>query len=107
MTTALTLPAVEPFLFIVSLAVTGLVVMTAWLRRSHLRQHHILLVYLLLTFSLSLAVVALTDFSNFSLAGREADTQTGRFLAGLLSFSLMSLIAVRQMRNYPEKRREY
>ena len=100
MTTALTLPALEPFLFIVSLAVAGLVVSIAWQRRSHLRQHHMLLVYLLLTFSLSLAVVALTDFSNFSLAGREADTQTGRFLAGLLSFSLISLIAVRQMRNY-------
>lgn len=93
-------PALEPFLFVVSLAVAGLVVSTAWLRRSQFRQHHMLLVYLLLTLSLSLAVVALTDFSNFSLAVREADTQTGRFLAGLLSFSLMSLIAVRQMRNY-------
>jgi hypothetical protein len=101
MYTTLTLPALEPLLFIVSLVVAGLVVSTAWLRRSQLRQHHILLVYLLLTFSISLAVVALTDFSNFSLSGREADAQTGRFLAGLLSFSLISLIAVRLMRNYP------
>jgi len=101
MATTLTLPTLEPFLFIVSLAVASLVVMIAWLRRSHLRQRHMLLVYLLLTFSLSLAVVALTDFSNFSLAGKAADTQTGRFLAGLLSFSLISLIAVRLMRNYP------
>lgn len=94
-------PALEPFFLTCSLVVTGLIAVTAWLRRARLMQGHILLVYLLLTFSLSLAVVSLTDLSNLSLLGKGSDTATGRVLAGLLSFPLISWIAVRQSQTYP------
>jgi len=78
-----------------------LVTSFAWYRRTRLLQHHILLIYLLLTFSLSLAVVSLTDLTNFSLLGDGADAQTGRLLAGLFSFGLISLFAARLSGSYP------
>lgn len=66
-------PALEPLFLTCSLVVTGLIAVTAWWRRTRLKQGQILLVYLLLTFSLSLSVVSLTDLSNLSLLGKEND----------------------------------
>lgn len=94
-------PALEPFFLTCSLVVTGLIAVTAWWRRTRLKQGHVLLIYLLLTFSLSLAVVALTDLNNLSLLGKGSDAATGRLLAGLLSFTLISWIAVRHSQTYP------
>lgn len=101
MLTAFHPPAIEPLFLTLSLVIASLVVFTAWLRHPHLKQHHVLLIYLLLTFSLSLAVVSLTDLSNLSLLGKGSDAATGRVLAGLLSFTLISWIAVRQSKTYP------
>ena len=101
MLTAFNPPAIEPLFLTLSLVITSLVTFTAWLRHPHLKQHHVLLIYLLLTFSLSLAVVSLTDLSNLSLLGKGSDAATGRVLAGLLSFTLISWIAVCQSLIYP------
>ncbi len=102
MPTALHPPTLEPFFLACSLVVTGLIAFTAWRWHPHLKQNQVLLIYLLLTLSLSVAVVSLTDLSNFSLLGKGNDTETGRMLAGLLSFTLISVIAVYQSRIYPK-----
>ncbi len=78
-----------------------LTAITGWLRRAQLRQRHILLIWLLLTCSFSLVVVSLADLVNFSLLGEGADLQTGRLLAGLTSFCVVSVVAVRSSRAYP------
>lgn len=94
-------PSIEVGFFWASTVSALAVSIFAWRRSDRIGQGGMLLVYVILACSITLAVTSIADITNFTILGDKRDAETGMLLGSLVAFGIVSSIAVRCSKQFP------